>query len=71
LLCLNSLDDPLSPMDFLPSYSVTTQNSAVILVRTKLGGHVAWIDYLGRSWMDKVALEFLDNLPLVSSKKLE
>lgn len=67
LLCINALDDPLVPGNdtclihlkerSIP-YEKLKSNKNVILATTEVGGHLAWLNYQGKCWMNEVCIQF-------------
>jgi len=70
LLCLNADDDPLVPLSSIPLKALCTHQNTIVAI-TKGGGHLAWLDYRGRCWMNTICMQFLISvLSLHNSKKL-
>jgi len=68
-LLLNALDDPIIPeYQVRPVYDIVEANEKLMMVTTKYGGHLAFVepesffDIIPKrvSWMDKFALEYLE-----------
>jgi len=66
-LMVNALDDPIIPeYQIKPVYEVCKQNSNLIMITTKWGGHLGFAEgtFIPKqeTWMDRVAIEYLDTV---------
>jgi predicted alpha/beta-fold hydrolase len=61
LLCIGSRDDPFLCQKELHAIPVTAArvNSNVIAVTTARGGHLAWLEDVGRSWLPDVVATYI------------
>jgi predicted alpha/beta-fold hydrolase len=63
-LVIQALDDPICPQTVIPWKSIRS-NPNVILVTTKHGGHIAWLEGwtpTGNNWADRVSMEFVHSV---------
>lgn len=60
LLCMNALDDPISPAESIP-YDEIKINPYVILATTDYGGHIGWFENFRHPtrWIVKPLAEFI------------
>ncbi|KAI8147451.1 Alpha/Beta hydrolase protein [Fennellomyces sp. T-0311] len=60
LLCMNALDDPISPAESIP-YDEIKINPHVILATTDYGGHIGWFEHFRHPtrWVVKPLAEFI------------
>jgi len=65
IMLLNSLDDPLVPAPLIP-YQLPQENSNVLLVTTKTGGHISWVEgWLfpnKEHWHEKLIMQFFGSI---------
>ena len=61
-LCITARDDPLVPLDFVPTSAFTHSSNAVLAV-TPSGGHHIYLSWAflfeSSAWVDRAAVEFL------------
>jgi len=71
-LLLNATDDPLVPGSLIP-YNLANENSNIIIVTTKVGGHISWVEgwFIPKTvhWHERLGIEFFQALRLL--KKVE
>jgi predicted alpha/beta-fold hydrolase len=81
LVCVSALDDPVcAPDTVLPQVRATAaRSSSVVLVETKKGGHLAWLESIrGDTWLTRAVTDFgaallehaRERTPLASSEPL-
>jgi len=64
-MLLNALDDPLVPQALIP-YQLAEDNENIIMVTTKVGGHISWVEGWcvpnKVHWHEKLVMEFFKSV---------
>lgn len=58
LLCVSASDDPIVPHHIIP-IEKCRNNRNILLVITKTGGHLGWVELDGSSWLPRVIVEYV------------
>jgi uncharacterized protein len=65
LICLNSLDDPISHFQSIP-FDVSKLNKNIVLAVTEKGGHLGFSEgifpFFNTSWSERVSIHFLKSV---------